>query len=153
MKHPRELGFERGYRIRVDNSGAVTEFEHLNVSTKQASVYIAIRDDGVCVKVGKIGTTNSLRGRWQRVFNMLGPMPLAGLRQNESNDSKKLRRLLLGYSFEIWFRPSSTYTVNLCDEFGSYELAIGDAEEEYLDAYYRPQFGKLLGLRKRLNGS
>ena len=77
QKHLKDLvGFKLGFRARISDEPALILDPHPDALTKSELVYVAIRDDDVCVKIGKVGRNQSLLGRGGESLRFLGPKHL-----------------------------------------------------------------------------
>ncbi len=151
IHHPAELGFQLGFGAVVGNDGSIAVDEPTPTAKADRSVvYVAVRDDGVVLKVGQTAAT--LWRRWRPALVVLDATRPIQIRSNELMDRNRFQEAARGRRFEVWFKQALTTSLRYIPGF-QYEASLREAEEVYLDRYYEPILGRLLEGRASMKGA
>lgn len=141
VKHPRELGFKLGLRIRIGKPARITG--EPAAKTKDV-VYVALlagRSGTVnkrdVLKVGQTGRT--LMQRWQGIMRIFDPK--RKLRSNEREDRRKWLEAASGRDVWVWVKRAENVKIPYAKGLVERRFSTRCAEEEFLDEYYRPRIG------------
>jgi hypothetical protein len=104
IKHPKELGFTLGLKIRIGEPALITERSE---SSKLSDVvYVALLDEqgrsfekGDVLKIGETGGT--LAARWARTAGIFGGKKI---RPNEMGDRRKWLDAANGKEMSVWVK-------------------------------------------------
>ena len=144
-KHPRELGFRLGLAVWVSQTDQIERVDwEEDVKGLRDFVYVAVRSDGVVLKVGETGGT--LHDRWDGILRLVAAQPAQRrYRPSEWKARDEWRKQVQGQSFEVWLKCPDLIRLEYC----GMQIAVRsrNAEEAFLDAYYRPCIGKPLSRR------
>ncbi|MGB6119523.1 MAG: hypothetical protein WBF87_15010 [Mesorhizobium sp.] len=146
-KHPQEFGFGLGIRL-VAGGRAATSIDLITPAAKlsQSVVYVAILPDGRALKVGIAS-----RGLWSRWKGIIGVMKLPAdtryLEPHEVRHGDSLNKFASGSVVEVWFKPAEMISLSYTKGWPLAKFCAAAAEEEFLDSYYQPLFGRALSTR------
>jgi hypothetical protein len=148
LKHPRELGFALGLRIRIAEPASITE-STAAASTVRDVVYVALfteetgrLEKGDALKIGE--TNKTLMSRWKPVVGIFGR---ATLRNNEKDDRRKWLKFTSGKEISVWMKPAGKVEIPYAKGLTRTLFSTRCAEEEFLDQYYQPKLGVALTVR------
>jgi hypothetical protein len=145
VKHPEELGFKLGLKIRLSEPTSLIQ------STPDASevrdiVYVALFAEAIgplkkgdALKVGQ--TKGSLMSRWGPI---VGIFRRQNLRSNEKDDRRKWLEVAIGNEVSIWLKAAGKIEVPYAKGLTKCLFSTRGAEEEFLDQYYEPKLGVAL---------
>jgi hypothetical protein len=149
VEHPKKLGFELGLKIRIGGrSSATTITEEWPRASVLDVVYVALLPEtgrtlekGDALKIGQ--TKGSAKSRWKSIASLFKGKKL---RNNENNDRMRLLMHAKGKEISVWVKEAEKveipYIKKLLNPKKSFSMRC--AEEEFLDEYYQPKFGKRL---------
>ena len=148
VKHPRKLGFKLVLQVRFGERG----IEKLtpDASTICDVVYVALLakngrslKQGDVVKVGQTGPTKgSLMQRWRGIVGLFPRRKLR--RKNEREDRRRLLEATNGKKVWVWARAAGKIKIPYAKGLTRNHFSTRGAEEEFLDEYYLPRFGRRL---------
>ncbi len=148
LKHPEELGFKLGLKIRIGQPACITE-ENSEASTRDV-VYVALPSEASnplekshALKVGQAG--GSLKRRWRGIVGIFEPGKK--LRDNEKDDCRKWLEVANGKEITVWVKAAEKVEIPYAKGLTRSRFSSRCAEEEFLDQYYEPQLGRSLGGR------
>jgi len=146
VKHPEQLGFELGLKIRIGQPASIMDATP-DASTVRDVVYVALLAEdrgplkkGQALKIGQAAGT--LMRRWmgiRRIFN-----PHRNLRPNEKNDLRKWLKVANGKEVFVWMKAAGKTQIPYAKGLTQRLFSTRGAEEEFLDWYYVPSVGKRL---------
>jgi hypothetical protein len=140
VKHPEELGFKLGLKIRIGRPALIMQSTP-DASTVRDVVYVALLSEngrplgkGDALKIGQ--AKGSLMGRWKRTLGIFKPG--RKLRNNEKNDLKKWLKRANGREVSVWMKKAGEIEVPYSKGLTQSRFSTRWAEEEFLDQYYQP---------------
>lgn len=145
VKHPEELGFKLGLKVHIGQPARIMWADRA-ASTTRDVVYVALLDDSRRLNKGdalKVGQAGSLKRRWQGIVAIFEPH--RKLRDNEKSDRSKLLEFANGKEISVWMKEAGKTEIPYAKGLTKTNaFSTRCAEEEFLDQYYEPKFGKPL---------
>jgi hypothetical protein len=145
VKHPEELGFKLGLRIRIGEPACITSNMPDSLAVRDV-VYVALFAEsdrplkkGDAFRVGQ--TKGHLIGRWRSAATIFGGRRL---KPNEKEDRRKWLEVAAGKDVEVWMKAAGKIEIPYAKGLTQSLFSTRDAEEEFLDQYYEPKVGKRL---------
>jgi hypothetical protein len=139
VKHPEELGFKPGLKIRIGEPAEIIE-RSPDASTVKDVVYVALLSENVrplekgdALKIGQ--TKGTLRQRWERT---LGIFRRDTLRDNEKEDRRKFLERANGKEISVWMKAAGKTEIPYSKGLTQNHFSTRCAEEDFLDEYYQP---------------
>lgn len=147
VKHPKELGFKLGLKIRIGEPASLKEVTPV-ASTVRDVVYVALlaEHSGPLEKSGalKIGQAKgTLMGRWQGIIGIFN-RDRDNLRKNEQDDRERWLEVANGKEVLVWMKAAEKIEIPYAKGLAQGKFSIRGAEEEFLDQYYEPKLGMKL---------
>jgi hypothetical protein len=141
VKHPEELGFELGLKIRIGEPALIPA--RYDPSKLHDVVYVAVlTEEGRpfqkrdVLKIGQTGRT--LIARWTGIA---GIFSRDKLRVNEKEDRRKWLEAANGKEVFVWVRKAGEFEIPYAKELSQSRFSTRWMEEEFLDQYYQPKLG------------
>lgn len=97
-------------------------------------------------------TAATLWRRWRPALVVLDATRPIQIRSNELMDRNRFQEAARGRRFEVWFKQALTTSLRYIPGF-QYEALLREAEEVYLERYYKPVLGRLLEGRAHVSGA
>ena len=145
IKHPEQLGFKLGLRIRICEPASITE-DTRAASEVRDVVYVALAESdgplekGDALKIGQTGGTLSARWRsMARIFRRG-----ESLRPNEREDRRRWLEAADGNEVFVWMKAAGKIEIPYAKGLTRSLFSTRGAEEEFLDQYYQPKLGRQL---------
>lgn len=144
VKHPKQLGFKLGLKIRIGEPASITE------GTPVASrvcdvVYVALLAEnsrplkkGDALKIGQ--TKKSLMSRWQGIIGIFN-QDKDDLKKNVQRDRERFLEVANGKEVFVWMKASGKIEIPYAKGLTQSLFSTRGAEEEFLDQYYQPRLG------------
>lgn len=133
LKHPRELGFTLGLKIRIDEPASI--MTRTSDASMSDVVYVALfaeettrLEKGEALKVGQ--TKDSLMKRWKGIA---GTFSRDNLRNNEIEDRRKWLKQAKGKEVAVWVKPAGKTSIGYAQGLTQHQFSTRCAEEEFLD--------------------
>ena len=137
-----ERNFSKALHITVDRDGAASIGATLPASTRRNVIYVAVRDDGIALKVGI--TKGRLIDRWRGIVATINGKRK---RRNELQDQARWLRVMRGHALQVWCKEPSQLTIRLGEQEAR-TVWSPYAEEAYWDSIFRPCVGIELARRE-----
>jgi hypothetical protein len=146
VKHPKQLGFKLGLKIRIGKPARITKDTPV-ASAVHDVVYVALLAEGSrrlkkgdALKIGQ--AKGSLKSRWGRIVGIFKPD--RKLRNNEKNDLRKWLEVANAKEISVWMKAAEKIEIPYAKSLTRRLFSARWTEEEFLDQYYRPTLGKPL---------
>jgi hypothetical protein len=147
VKHPKKLGFKLVLEVRFGER----EIKKVtpDASTICDVVYVALLAEngrslkkGDVVKVGQTGQTKgSLMHRWKGIVGLFQGRKL---KKNEREDRRRLLKAAKRKKVSVWAKAACKIKIPYAKGLTLSHFSARGAEEEFLDQYYQPRFGRRL---------
>ena len=144
LKHPKDLGFKLGLKIRIGRPAYITKPTPPDASTLRDVVYVALLaedsgplEKGDTLKIGQ--AKGSLMSRWGRIVGIFKRG--RKLRNNEKNDRRKFLKVANGKEVSVWMKEAGKIKIPYTKGLTRSLFSTRGAEEEFLDQYYQPKLG------------
>jgi hypothetical protein len=142
-------GFSRCLTGTLGKSGRLTRrWTDEIAADAEDIVYVFIRNDRCCIKVGESG--GKLRHRLQSTFRTVEKMErrASHSRQSEINFQTRFRQYLSGKSFSVWYKRARQKKVEFFSGFRS-KVSLRHAEEIYFTKLFQPKINLNLKSKAR----
>ena|SRR6266576_1545624 len=139
VKHPEELGFKLGLKIRIGEPAKITDTR--DASEVKGVVYVALLENGRPFEkedVLKIGQTKRrLIDRWRGIEGIFN-RDKDTLRRSVRRDREKWLEVANGKDVSVWMREAGKTEVSYAKGLTQSLFSTRCAEEDFLDEYYQP---------------
>jgi len=144
VKHPEELGFKLGLKIRIAEPAIITKKTPDALTCDVVYVALFAESDrplkkGDALRVGQ--TKGRLIDRWRSASTIFGNRRL---RPNEKGDRRKWLEVANGKDVEVWVKAAGKFEIPYAKGLTQSPFSTRCTEEEFLDRYYEPKVGMLL---------
>jgi len=142
LKHPKELDFELGLTIYIDEPARITA--KLGASRKSDVVYVALLKDGSrplekgdALKVGQTGQT--LLKRWTGTVGIFNRDVSKLKNDSVRNDRRKWLEAAKGKEVSVWVKEPGEIEISYAKGLITSRVTSRWVEEAILDHYYQPK--------------